>query len=80
MLAEVGAIDDQGWAPSLVCAWLTLDVHSALEAVGLTDAVSRVLTEADIPANVVAAFHHDHVLVPEDRADAAIAAIEALAD
>lgn len=60
-------------------AWLTLTVHSALEAVGLTAAFSRALGDAGIPCNVLAGFHHDHLLVPADRADDAIAALRSLA-
>jgi hypothetical protein len=59
-------------------AWLTLAVHSSLEAVGLTAAVATRLAEAGIPANVLAGYHHDHVLVPVDRADEAIAALRSL--
>ena len=62
-----------------VAAWLTLTVWSALEAVGLTAAVSTVLAEASIPCNVLAGFHHDHLLVPADRADEAIALLRGLA-
>jgi predicted N-acetyltransferase YhbS len=47
-----------------VAAWITLQVHSELEAVGLTAAVSRALTQARISCNVLAGFHHDHLLVP----------------
>ncbi len=54
-------------------------MHSALEAVGLTAAVAAALTERGIPANVIAAKQHDHVLVPVERADDAITAIEGLA-
>jgi hypothetical protein len=59
-------------------AWLTLTVHSALEAVGLTAAVAGALAAVGIPANVLAGYDHDHLLVPEDRADDAVAAIRAL--
>ena len=61
-----------------VSAWLTLAVQSSLEAVGLTAAFSRVLADAGIACNVVAGVHHDHLLVPVDRVDDAVAAIERL--
>lgn len=56
----------------------TLEIHSALEAVGLTAAVSRVLTEAGLSANVVAGHTHDHVFVPLDRVDDAMRALAEL--
>ena len=61
-----------------VAAWLTLTVHSALEAVGLTAAVATALASEGIPANVIAGYRHDHVLVPAGRADAAVDAIRRL--
>ena len=60
-------------------ALITLQVHSALEGVGLTAAVSVSLAEADIPCNVVAAFHHDHIFVPEDCAERAVSVLKARA-
>lgn len=48
---------------SFVASWITLTVHSSLEAVGLTAAFSKALTEADISCNVVAAYFHDHIFV-----------------
>lgn len=59
-------------------AWLTLTVHSALEAVGLTAAFSRALADVGIPCNVLAGYHHDHLLVPVGRADDAIAVLRTL--
>ncbi|MFE3519656.1 ACT domain-containing protein [Streptomyces sp. NPDC059166] len=61
-------------------AWITLRVHSALDAVGLTAAVSLALTDAGISCNVVAGFHHDHLFVPYDRATEAVEVLEALAE
>ncbi|MEE4013385.1 ACT domain-containing protein [Roseibium sp. FZY0029] len=58
---------------------ITLTVHSSLEAVGLTASISAALTAEGISANVVAAFFHDHVFVPEERAEDALAALRKLA-
>jgi hypothetical protein len=55
---------------------ITLGVNSSLEAVGLTAAVASTLTAIGISANIVAAFHHDHVFVPADRAEEALACLE----
>jgi len=52
-------------------------VHSSLEAVGLTAAVSARLTSAGISCNVLAGFEHDHLLVPVERADDAVSALTA---
>ena len=62
-----------------VAAWLTLDVHSALDAVGLTAAVSGVLADHGIACNVLAGLYHDHLLVAAERRDDALAALTSLA-
>ncbi len=59
-------------------AWITLTVYSSLEAVGLTAAVSKALTEANISCNVVAAYYHDHIFVPVMDAMRAMDALENL--
>lgn len=46
-----------------VASWITLTVHSALNAVGLTAAFSKALTENQISCNVVAGYFHDHIFV-----------------
>jgi predicted kinase len=58
---------------------ITLSVHSSLEAVGLTAAVSSALARSGISANVVAAYYHDHVFVPSQRAEEALGVLEGLA-
>ncbi|WJS00272.1 ACT domain-containing protein [Roseibium aggregatum] len=58
---------------------ITLTVHSSLEAVGLTASISAALAAEGISANVVAAYFHDHVFVPEERADDSLAALRKLA-
>ncbi len=54
-------------------ALITLNVYSALDGVGLTAAVATALAKAEIACNMVAALNHDHVFVPADRADEAVA-------
>ncbi len=58
-------------------AWLTLSVQSSLEAVGLTAEVSKRLAEQDIACNVLAGYHHDHLLVPVSRVTDAVRALTA---
>ncbi len=71
--------DSLGLRYEFVAAWITLEIHSALEAVGLTAAVATRLAEIGISCNVVAGFHHDHLFVPADQADRAVTALQELA-
>ena len=59
-------------------ARITLTVHSDLEGVGLTAAVSGALADAGIACNMVAAFHHDHTFVSAGQGDEALAVLRAL--
>ena len=54
---------------------IMLQVHSSLQAVGLTAAVSGKLAERSISANVIAAYHHDYVFVQADKSTAALSAL-----
>jgi len=57
---------------------ITLDVHSSLEAVGLTAAVSTRMAQEGISANVIAATFHDHVFVGAADAARALAALRGI--
>ena len=59
-------------------ARISLEVHSSLEAVGLTAVLSSRLAEHGISANIVAARNHDHLFVPWDRREDALAALNSL--
>jgi len=75
LVLPLEAAQRAGFTVDLEMAWLSLTVQSSLEAVGLTAAFAATLGEVGIPCNVLAGFHHDHILVPADRADDAIDAL-----
>ena len=62
----------------VVLSWITLDVRSSLQAVGLTALVAQALAEQEIACNVVAGNHHDHLFVPNSDAAAAMQILEQL--
>lgn len=63
---------------SFVAAWITLTVHSSLEAVGLTAAFSSALSTQNISCNVVAAYYHDHIFVASKDAEKAMQVLQQL--
>lgn len=73
LILERDAAAAAGFPVEAPMALITLNVYSALDGVGLTAAVSGALANAGIACNMVAALHHDHVFVPAERADAALA-------
>lgn len=57
---------------------ITLNVHSSLEAVGLTAAFANKLTEHGISANVIAGYFHDHIFTQVEQAEKAMTALKEL--
>jgi hypothetical protein len=67
LVVDRGSADRAGLSYGYVAAMVSLRVHSALAAVGLTAAIAARLAEAGMSCNVVAGYHHDHLFVPYDR-------------
>lgn len=68
--------DQLGLPYGFVAAWITLTVHSSLEAVGLTAAFSKVLAEAGISCNVIAGYYHDHIFVGREEVGRAMEVLQ----
>jgi hypothetical protein len=69
---------DQARLPyDLVHAWITLNLQTALDHVGVTARFSAALADG-IACNVIAGFHHDHLFVPAHRGNEALAILRAL--
>ena len=68
-----------GIAYSFPCRMITLEVHSALEAVGFIAHIAARLAAAGMGVNPVAGYFHDHLFIPEGREDDALAVIDAIA-
>lgn len=76
LVIALEAAADAGLPYEFEAAWLTLTTHTSLEAVGVTASLSTALAVRGIPCNVIAGFHHDHMLIPIDRVEDAIQAID----
>lgn len=70
--------DKNGIKYDSVFRLISLLVHSSLDAVGLTAAFSTALAKHGISANVVAAYYHDHIFVPADKAEQAVEILQGL--
>lgn len=80
LILESSFASNEGFAVDSTFKRITCNVHSSLDAVGMTAVMSAALTKANISANVVAGYYHDHIFVPAGRADEAIAVLLELAN
>jgi hypothetical protein len=77
VVLERGEAERRG-LPWSFAAWLTVEVFTGLEAVGVTAALAAAFADEGISCNVLTGFYHDHLLVPVERADDALAVLDAV--
>jgi len=78
IVLEKNIADDWSLKYNYISSWITLNIHSSLEAVGLTAAFANALKKENISCNVVAAYFHDHIFIARKDAEKAMEALHAL--
>lgn len=80
LIVDRAAADARRLPYEAVFRLISLHVHSSLQAVGLTAAISSALARNGISANVVAACYHDHLFVPAPQAQRALQILKTLGE
>lgn len=80
IVIEKAKADEIGLAYEFIASWITISIHSSLDAVGLTALFSSELTKYNISCNVIAAYYHDHIFVDKKDAKKALKILTALSE
>ncbi|MHA1587886.1 MAG: ACT domain-containing protein [Candidatus Thorarchaeota archaeon] len=72
IIIEKRQADSESLDYDAVWSWISLTVHSSLSAIGFLAAITAKLSENRISVNVVSAYFHDHLFVPQEKASLAM--------
>jgi hypothetical protein len=78
LILEQQEAERTGLSADFVARRIELTVHSDLNAVGFIARIATELAAAGIPCNAVAALYHDHLYVPAELVERAMAVLAAL--
>ena len=80
IVLPLDAAERAGHPVETLWAGITLTVHSSLNAIGFLAAISARLAAAGLSLNPLAGYYHDHLFVPWNRREQAMAVLASFAD